>query len=206
MKTALVVDDHPITHLGASRLLRDLGYETVMQAMNGAEALEILARSSPDVVVLDISMPGADGLSLVAPLSEAAPETKILIFSMNDQTGFAARAIQAGAHGFLSKNAAPADFRDAIRTLEAGEFYLSAKQAMALATMRAGASNDPMAGLSDRERQVLVMIGRGLTLQSIADELGVSYKTVANASSALKKKLGVDGMNGLMKIALEGGV
>ncbi|MCF3974214.1 response regulator [Paracoccus salsus] len=207
MKAALVIDDHPITHLGASRLLRDLGYDPIAQAMSGEEALAQLGDGQkPSLIVLDISLPGAGGLDLVAPLQHAAPEARILVFSMNDQTGFAARALQAGAHGFLSKNAPPADFREAVRTLEAGEFYLSARQAVALATMRAGASADPLAALSERETQVLGLIGRGFSLQAIADELGVSYKTAANTSSALKKKLGVDGINGLMKFALESGV
>ena len=208
MKTALVIDDHPITHLGASRLLREMGYERVAQAMSGDEALRLLQEEAPapDLIVLDISLPGTGGLDLVAPLRAAVPQARILIFSMNDQTGFAARALQAGAQGFLSKNAAPDDFRAAIRTLEAGEFYLSAKQALALATLRAGAAADPLAALSDRERQVLALIGRGFSLQAIADELDVSYKTDANTSSALKKKLGVDGINGLMKFALDSGV
>lgn len=206
-KRALVIDDHPITHLGASRLLRDLGYDPVGQAMSGEEALDQLTRdAAPDLIVLDISLPGAGGLDLVAPLRAAVPDARILIFSMNDQTGFAARALQAGAQGFLSKNAPPADFRDAVRTLEAGEFYLSPKQAMALATLRVGAAGDPLGALSDRERQVLALIGQGLGLQAIADQLGVSYKTAANTSSALKKKLGVDGINGLMKFALDSGV
>ena len=206
-KRALVIDDHPITHLGASRLLRDLGYDPVGQAMSGEEALDQLTRdAAPDLIVLDISLPGAGGLDLVAPLLAAAPDARILVFSMNDQTGFAARALQAGAQGFLSKNAPPSDFRDAVRTLEAGEFYLAPKQAMALATLRAGAAGDPLGALSDRERQVLALIGQGHGLQAIADQLGVSYKTAANTSSALKKKLGVDGINGLMKFALDSGV
>ena len=206
-KRALVIDDHPITHLGASRLLRDLGYDPVGQAMSGEEALDQLTRdAAPDLIVLDISLPGAGGLDLVAPLLAAAPDARILVFSMNDQTGFAARALQAGAQGFLSKNAPPSDFREAVRTLEAGEFYLAPKQAMALATLRAGAAGDPLGALSDRERQVLALIGQGHALQAIADQLGVSYKTAANTSSALKKKLGVDGINGLMKFALDSGV
>lgn len=207
MKSALVIDDHPITHLGASRLLRDLGYDPVGQAMSAEDALsQIAGDPGPDLIVLDISLPGANGLDLVAPLLAAAPEARILVFSMNDQTGFAARALQAGAQGFLSKNAPPDDFREAVRTLEAGEFYLSPRHAMALATLRAGAAADPLAALSDRERRVLGLIGRGLSLQAIADELDVSYKTAANTSSALKRKLGVDGINGLMKFALDSGV
>ena len=207
MKSALVIDDHPITHLGANRLLRELGYERIGQAMSGEDALaQLSGGDAPDLIVLDISLPGRGGLDLVTPLRDAAPGARILVFSMNDQTGFAARALQAGAQGFLSKNAPPADFRDAVRMLEGGEFYLSPKHAMALATLRAGASADPLGALSDRERQVLALIGRGLGLQAIADELDVSYKTAANTSSALKKKLGVDGINGLMKFALDSGV
>ncbi|WP_411838186.1 response regulator [Paracoccus sp. ME4] len=206
-KRALVIDDHPITHLGASRLLRELGYDPVGQAMSGEEALEQLSRdAAPDLIVLDLNLPGTGGIDLIAPLREAAPEARILVFSMNDQTGFAARALQAGAQGFLSKNAPPSDFRDAVRQLEADEFYLSPKQALALATLRAGAAGDPLGALSDRERQVLALIGQGHGLQAIADQLGVSYKTAANTSSALKKKLGVDGINGLMKFALDSGV
>ena len=207
MKSALVIDDHPITHLGANRLLRELGYEQIGQAMSGEDALaQLSGGGAADLIVLDISLPGQGGLDLVTPLRDAAPDARILVFSMNDQTGFAARALQAGAQGFLSKNAPPADFRDAVRMLEGGEFYLSPKHAMALATLRAGASADPLGALSDRERQVLALIGRGLGLQAIADELDVSYKTAANTSSALKKKLGVDGINGLMKFALDSGV
>mgnify|MGYP000855417195 FL=1 len=206
-KRALVIDDHPITHLGASRLLRELGYDPVGQAMSGEEAMEQLSRdAAPDLIVLDLNLPGTGGIDLIAPLREAAPEARILVFSMNDQTGFAARALQAGAQGFLSKNAPPSDFRDAVRQLEADEFYLSPKQALALATLRAGAAGDPLGALSDRERQVLALIGQGHGLQAIADQLGVSYKTAANTSSALKKKLGVDGINGLMKFALDSGV
>lgn len=210
MKSALVVDDHPITHLGANRLLRDLGYDRIGQAMSGQDALAQLdaerAPDLPDLIVLDISLPGESGLDLVNALHIAAPDARILIFSMNDQTGFAARALQAGAQGFLSKNAPPDDFRTAVRTLEGGEFYLSPRHAMALATLRAGASANPLGALSDRERQVLALIGRGFSLQAIADDLDVSYKTAANTSSVLKKKLGVDGINGLIKFALDSGL
>ncbi len=206
MKSALVVDDHPITHLGAGRLLRELGYDDIHQAMNAREAMQQARDRQPGLIVLDITLPDGDGLSMIGDLLAAVPGTRVVIFSMNDQTGFAARAIEAGAHGFLSKNAPPEEFRQAIRAQEAGEFYLNPKHAIALATMRAGAGADPLAQLSQRETEVLRQIGQGQSLQAIADELGVSYKTVANTSSALKKKLAVDGMNGLMRIALERGV
>lgn len=207
MKSVLVIDDHPITHLGANRLLRDLGYDQIAQSMSGEDAMAQIGNGlAPTLIVLDINLPGASGLDLLAPLKAAAPNAAILVFSMNDQTGFAARALQAGAQGFLSKHAPPADFRDAVETLERGDFYLSSKQALALATLRAGASADPLSALSERERQVLGLIGQGLSLQAIAEQLGVSYKTAANTSSALKRKLDVEGINGLMKFAMDSGV
>jgi len=202
-RTAMVVDDHPITHLGCGRLLADLGYASVLKAMSGDEALALLDGHRPDVIVLDISLPGPGGLSLIGPILERSPESSILMFSMNDQPGFAARALAEGAHGFLSKNAAPEEFGDAIRALEAGEFYLSPRQAIALATRRAGVEG--RTALTDREDQVLALLGEGKSLQEVADQLGVSYKTVANATSALKRKLGVTNMSGLIRHALERG-
>lgn len=202
-RTAMVVDDHPITHLGCGRLLGDLGYGRVLKAMSGDEALALLGDHQPDVVILDISLPGAGGLSLIGPILERSPDSAILMFSMNDQPGFAARALAEGAQGFLSKNAPPEEFAAAIRALEAGEFYLSPQQALALATRRAG--SDGRAALTDREDQVLALLGEGRSLQEVADQLGVSYKTVANATSTLKRKLGVSNMTGLIRHAVERG-
>ena len=199
-RVALVVDDHPITHLGCGRLLADAGYGQVLKAMSGDEALALLADHRPQLIVLDIALPGAGGLELIAPILELSPDSAVLVFSMNDQPGFASRALAEGARGFLSKNAAPEEFGDAIRTLEAGESYLSQKQAVALATRRA-TGDDQM--LTEREVQVLGLIGRGLSLQQIADQLAVSYKTVANTSSTLKRKLRVASMIGLIRHALD---
>ena len=200
-RSAMIVDDHPITHLGCGRLLADMGHDPVLKAMSGDEALALLADHAPQIVILDISLPGTGGLALIGPILERAPSAAILVFSMNDQPGFAARALAEGARGFLSKNAAPEEFCTAVRTLEAGEYYLSPKQAVALATQRAGAAEG--AALTEREEQVLALIGRGLSLQQVADELGVSYKTIANASSTLKRKLRVASMSGLIRHALD---
>ena len=93
MKSALVVDDHPITHLGAGRLLRELGYDEVHQAMNAHQALQQARDRKPGLIVLDITLPDGDGLSLIGDLLERAPAARILVFSMNEQTGFAARAL-----------------------------------------------------------------------------------------------------------------
>lgn len=199
---AMVVDDHPITHLGCGRLLADLGYGPVLKAMSGDEALAQLdAGHRPALVVLDISLPGAGGLALIGPILARAPGAAILMFSMNDQPGFASRALAEGARGFLSKNAAPEEFAAAVRAVAAGEVYLSHKQALALATQ----GRSRAATLTDRETEVLSLVGQGRSLQQIADALGVSYKTAANTTSTLKRKLGVASMTGLIRIAVEGG-
>lgn len=199
-KSALVIDDHPITHLGCNRILGDLGYAPVLKAMSGAEAKEALRSHQPGLIVLDINLPEGSGLGLLPQLLAAAPGVQVLVFSMNDQPGFAARAIQAGARGFLSKNAPPEDFTAAVRTLEGGGLWLDPQQA--LEALSQGAA-DPLAQLSDREREVLRLLGRGSSLQATAEALGLSYKTVANTSSVLKKKLGLGGMSELIRFAIE---
>lgn len=200
-KSVLVIDDHPITHLGCNRILGDLGYVPVLKAMSGAEALTQLATHQPGLIVLDINLPDGSGLTLLPELLALAPHAKVLVFSMNDQPGFAARAVQAGARGFLSKNAAPEDFAAALKALESGGMWLDPKQALEVATM--GAASDPLAQLSEREREVLRLLGTGASLQAAADTLGLSYKTVANTSSALKKKLGLGGMSELIRFAID---
>ena len=151
-------------------------------------------------IVPDISLPGKGGLDL------AAPDATILIHSMKDQTGVAARAMRAGAIGLLSRNAAPEDFGAATRQLEADEFYLPPKQAVALMTLRAGASAAPLSAIGDRERQVRSLIGRGMWRQTSAEDLGVCDRTAASTLSSLKTKPGVERIKGLMKFALESGV
>lgn len=201
MKTALIIDDHPITHVGASLLLAELGYGTVVKALTRDQAFDVLRETNPDLILLDLNMPGADGLAMIAPLKRKLAKTPILVFTMNDSTSAAARAIDAGASGFLSKEADPDDFIDAVRTLEAGEFYLSRRQAIELATLRK--RGDPVAHLTPREREVLRLIGEGRSYQEMADTLSVSYKTVANTTTTLRRKLNIDGSAALMRMAID---
>ncbi|MGC9419679.1 MAG: response regulator [Rhodovulum sp.] len=206
MKSALIIDDHPVTHIGCGQLLRDLGYGEVFEAMTDREAYRLAEAHRPGLIVLDLGMPGPGGLKMIAPLLARASLAQILVFTMNEQPVFAAKALEAGARGYLSKNSAPDEFEAAVRTLEQGEIYLSHGLAIALASMRVGGAADPLASLTEREHQVLRLLGQGADLQSIADALFISYKTAANTSSILKRKLGVTNTSELIRLSIEAGV
>lgn len=202
MNTALVIDDHPITHLGARALLAGCGFDVVLEATDMRSAYQRAETESPALILLDLGLPGIGGLEMIGPLRDRAPDAAILVFTMNEQPVFAGRALERGARGFLSKNAPPETFREAVATVMRGEVYLPHDMAMQLATQgRQGV--DPLARLTPREVQVLRLIGEGKDLQTIADQINVSYKTAANVSSALKKKLNADSLPGLIRIAIE---
>jgi len=206
MKSALVIDDHPVTHLGCGQLLRELDYDPVLEALTDRDALSLAEVYLPGLIVLDLGMPGLGGLNLIEPLLRRPPTARILIFSMNEQAAFVSKALAAGASGYLSKNSGPEDFLDAVRTLEAGKAYLPHDMAMAVATAKIGGPADPLSTLTEREHQVLRLLGEGQDLQSIADALRVSYKTAANASSAIKRKLGAKSTTELIRSAISAGV
>jgi len=205
VKSALVVDDHPIAHLGCRQLLGELGYDPILEALNDNDALR-LADQGPDLIVLDLGMPGLGGLNLIAPLLRRVPDAHILIFSMNEQTVFVSKALEAGASGYLSKNSGPEEFFDAVEALEAGRLYLSHDMALSVAGSRIGGRADPLSSLTTREHQVLRLIGQGKDLQSVADALRISYKTAANTSSSIRKKLSVSGTTDLIRYAIEAGL
>lgn len=203
MSCGLVIDDHPMIQLGCRQIMLDAGYDEVLAAASAEEGIETARARQPGVAVLDLGLPGAGGLESIAPLRDAAPQMRILVFTMNDCPAVASRALEAGAHGFLSKTAAPVTFREALGTLRAGDIYLDHQTAMQLVTRRNIAARTPLSGLTPRERAVLFKLGAGLGLSRIADDLDVSYKTAANTSSVLKKKLGASGLNDLIRIAIE---
>ncbi len=206
MKTALIVDDHPVTHIGCGQLLRDAGYPTVHEALNDRTACRLAEMYRPQLIVLDLGMPGVGGLNLIGPLLARAPGAGILVFTMSEQTVFAVKALEAGARGYLSKNSAPEEFIRAVETLERGEIFITHRTAVAVATMKIGGRADPMSTLTPREHQVLRLLGKGADLQSIADTLAVSYKTAANASAMLKRKLGARNTSELVRLAIESGL
>ncbi|WP_198526809.1 response regulator transcription factor [Rhodobacter capsulatus] len=202
-RCGLVIDDHPMIHLGCRQMLADAGFDEILTASSAEEGLALARSRQPDLAVLDLNLPEAGGMESIAPLLRACPGLRILVFTMNDRPAFAARVLEQGAHGFLSKNAPPASFRAAVAAITRGEVWLDHDTAMRLVTRRGLTAESPLAGLTPRERTVLFRLGDGLDLTRIATELNVSYKTAANTSAALKRKLAARGLNDLIRIAIE---
>jgi two-component system, NarL family, invasion response regulator UvrY len=198
----LIVDDHPIIVAGCSAMLAEEGDIEVFDARNADTGLAAFVSQKPDVAVVDIAMPGVSGLELVRRILDIEPRARIVVFSMNDDPIFAARAIEAGAKGYVTKDDDPSLLLTAIREVAAGGVFLMPKIANRLAFEKSGHAN-PLAALSGRELEILRMLGAGLGMAEIAEATQVSYKTVANSCSIMKRKLGARTPMELMRIALE---
>ena len=200
----LLVDDHAVLRAGLRLLLeREEGLEPVGEAGTAEEALRALPRLDPDVVVLDIEMPGMGGIQGAARIRERAPAARILVLSMHDQARDVRTAFEAGADGYLLKSAADEDLVRAIRAVASGECYVHPALGAALAA-------PPREGLLDRltarEREVLRLLALGHTNQEIAERLVVSVRTVESYRAHVMVKLRVSTRAGLVRAALDGGL
>ena len=205
MSKALVIDDHPVTHLGCRRLLKDAGFETVLEARSCDEGFRLMDRDQPNLIVLDLGLPGLGGLGMIPRLLDRIPTVKILVFSMHEDPIFAARALEAGAHGYLTKSSRPEDFASAIECIRADRIFLEHEMATQLAVLKTGRAKNPFDGITSRELQVLRLVGKGLSNSDIADQLRVSYKTVANTCAQLRAKMNAKSRADLIRIAIESG-
>lgn len=202
----LVVDDHPVVRAGLGRLLAGEPEYRVEEAASGREALALFREYQPDLVILDLSMPGIGGLEVIARLRIENPAVRVLVLSMHREAMYARRALQAGAAGFISKNA-PADrLLDAVRLVGAGQRYIEHEIAQELALASVPAPGMPLQDLSPREFEILRLLGGGSSLNQIAEAIGVSYKTVANTCGQIKAKLGAPRTADLVRIAIQHGI
>lgn len=201
----LLVDDHAIVRDGLRRLLATLGGEEVVDAADGREALALARSTRPNLAIVDLNLPGLGGLELIRRLAQDVPETRILVLSMHAEPLYVTRAMDAGAHGYLSKNVAPDELLAAVRKVAAGGRYVEGEVAQALA-VRAAEADEPMGKLSPRDLEMLRLLAQGRSLAEIADSLGIGYKTVANSFTSIKAKLGVARTADLVRLALELGV
>lgn len=201
----LVVDDHPIVLQGCRRVLEDAGVESVHEATGIVAGYRSFHRHRPDIVVADLTFQGAalKGLDLIRRIHAVAPETRILVFSMHDDPVIVARALDSGAMGYVLKDTASAELHRAFERVQAGEPYLDPTLAAEVALVRAAPRPDPLAVLTPRERQILALLGLGRSHGAIAEELAVSYKTVANACSQMRNKLGARSLADLIRIAVQ---
>jgi len=205
MSTVLVVEDHAIVRAGIRRLLAEREQMTVHEATSGEEALAATTGQAFDLILLDLNLPGLAGLELLRRLIRLAPGARILIFSQHTEAIYATRALEAGARGFVSKNASPEELLAAIDTVLAGGTAIEKDVAAEMAAHDL-AEDAYLKPLTERDLEILRLLSSGSSLSEIAERLGIAYKTVANTLSRIKEKLGVVQTSELIRIAVGRGL
>ena len=187
----LIVDDHPIVRQGLRQTLLDTAdVGELGEAATAQQALDLVRQQDWDAVVLDIGLPGRGGLEALKDIKHERPRLPVLILSMHAEDQYAVRAIRAGAGGYLTKEAATEKLVEAIRKITTGGRFISPDLADLLATeLSGGADGPPHASLSDREFQVLCLIGSGLPVGDIADRFALSVKTVSTYRTRVLEKM-----------------
>jgi DNA-binding NarL/FixJ family response regulator len=198
----LIVDDHAVVRQGVHRLLTSIPDTVIFEAATAHEALAIVRREAPDVVVLDINLEGASGLELLRRIKIERTAARVLMFSMHAEPIYASRALKAGASGYVCKSAGSNDLVTAVLKVAAGGTYLDSTMASELVLNSVG-TEDPLRKLTNREIEILRMLGEGKSLQGIADAIGIAYKTVANSCGRIKEKLDLPRTSDLIRFSIE---
>ena len=203
MTSVLIIDDHPIVLQGCRRMLEDAGVKTLLEARDATSGYRLYRRHRPDVVIVDLAMQagGLGGLEVIRRMRSHDPRSRILVFSMHSDPIIAARALEAGATGYVLKDSN--DLMKAFDQVRSGRPYLSNDLPMQVALVRTGVRANPLADLTPRELQTLSLLAEGKPYGRIAEELNVSYKTVVNACSQLKQKLNAKNLPELIRVAVQ---
>ena len=205
--TVLLVDDHAVVREGYRRLLERHGDIAVIgEAADAATAHALFCRLNPQIVVMDITLPGSSGIEAMRRMLTDKPGTRVLIFSMHEDAIFAKRALQAGAFGYVTKASAPTVLVEAVHSVAGGRKYLSAEIAHKLALRDFAVDESAADGLSAREFEVLRQLAQGKSVREIAQAMGLNPKTISNHQSAIKQKLGADTAIQLFKKAAQMGL
>lgn len=200
----LIVDDHTLVRAGLCRLLQTFGgVQVTGEASNAEQALELAMQQHPDVVLMDLSLPGRSGLEALSDIRRKVPQARVVMMSMHDDTAHVRDALDRGAVGFVVKDAAPQELEVALRAAHSGQVFLSPQiSARMLAPMLGRERPTGIAALSPRQRQILRQLGNGQTTKEIAAELGISVKTVETHRARMMEALGCRRANDLLLLAV----
>jgi len=202
----LIVDDHPIVASGCRTVLADEPEIVLLEAADAESAERVFLAEHPDISVIDINLPTVSGFELARRILAHDASARIIMFSMNDDPVFVARAIEIGAKGYVAKTGDPNDLVEAIREVGKGNVYLPPAIARSIAFAGSSVAKSPLSKLNSREMEILRLLSSGKTLSEIAWLVQSPYKTVANTSSIIRHKLGVRTSAELVRLAIESGV
>ena len=205
MLKILIVDDHAVVRQGLRNILTDgIGEYTFGEAQNGAEVLNLTRKQKWDIIIMDISMPGRNGLEVLKDLKRVNKNLPVLILSIHPEDQYAIRALRSGASGYITKGSAPEELVKAVRKILAGEKYISADLARKLPFyLDSEMEKTPHEKLSDREYQVMCMMGSGKAATQIAEELSLSVKSISTYRTRILEKLGLTTSAEIIHYAIE---
>ncbi|WP_421297145.1 UvrY/SirA/GacA family response regulator transcription factor [Aeromonas sp. 604015] len=208
MINVFLVDDHELVRTGIRRILEDVrGIKVVGEAQSGETAVTFCRQHHPDVILMDMNMPGIGGLEATRKILRIRPDVRIIVLTIHSENPFPTKVMQAGAAGYLTKGAAPDEMIQAIRLVHSGQRYISPviAQQMALSQF-ASADENPFKSLSERELQIMMMITKGQKVTDISEQLNLSPKTVNSYRYRLFSKLGINGDVELTHLAIRYGM
>ncbi|QDC89434.1 response regulator transcription factor [Candidatus Methylopumilus universalis] len=205
--TIVLVDDHAVVRAGVRRLLeQEPLFEVIGEAESGEKAYQIFGELKPDVMVMDLSMPGMGGLEGIRRILMRYEKAKILVLSMHEDLSFANQALKLGAKGYLTKNTLADDLVKSIETVTQGDVFLSDEIAKKMAMQSISGNQDPVHELSAREFEIFRLLAEGLDIDAIASTLNISSKTVSNYQTMIKQKLNINTPIELIRYAIKVGI
>jgi len=206
----VIADDHALLREGMRAILsRESDLEVVGEAADGREAIARCRALKPDVILMDIAMPGLGGLEASLEIRKECPDTRVLVLTQYEDREYVSRFLKAGAAGYVLKKTAGAELASAIRSVHRGGLVLDpqvAREALREPEPAAGGEGDPYESLTDREKQVLKLVAEGKSNKEVAELLGISVKTAMSHREHVMEKLGVHNRTGLIRFALKKGV
>lgn len=203
----MLADDHAVVRAGYRFFLENIDdIEVVAEAASGEDALARYADVNPDVLVMDLTMPGIGGMEAIRQLISTHPQAKVLVFTMHENAALVEHALQAGASGYISKNSSPESLTTAVRRIAAGNTYIDSELAQNMVVQQSRGQREALAGLSMRELQILRLFAEARSIEEIAESLSLSAKTISNYLTQIKDKLHVSSSTELVRLAISKGL